>query len=214
MIIADVHEPEWLRALADEVKPLPVDYVIVGSERKYMVERKEVMDLWNSIKDGRLWRQLKYMEEARDAEGYIPILLIEGSLGKLLKFARGMTPKKFMGIQLAFSSFGVSVVQLSPNFVPMFLKFLNEKSGKKRRFPRPSIPKPIERTIEEERIDMLRAVKGIGEKTAEELLSHFGDIVGVVNAEEFELRKVLKSKTDHFLEVLGRLKVVEEVRGG
>jgi len=210
MIIADVHEPERLRALADEVKELPVDYIIVGSERKYIVERKEVMDLWNSIKDGRLWRQMKYMEEARE-EGYIPILLIEGSLGKLLKFARGMTPKKFMGIQLAFSSFGVTVVQLSPRFVPLFLKFLDAKSGKKRRYYRPNIPKPIERTLFEERVDMLRAVKGIGEKTAEELLEAFGNIVNVVNADEKKLRQILKSKTDHFLKVLGRLDGEEQV---
>lgn len=202
MIIADVHEPDRLKALADEVRPLPVDYIIIGSERKYMVERKEVMDLWKSVQDGRLWRQLVYMEEARDSEGYIPILLVEGSLLKLFKFAKGMRPRNFMGIQVAFSSFGVTVVQLPSRMVPDFLVFLNEKADKKRTFARPSIPKPIERTLDEERIDVLRAVRGIGEKTALELLQAFGSVKGVIDADYPALRAILGKRADHFVEVV------------
>ena len=52
MIIADVHEPERLRALAHEVREIPVDYIVVGSERKYMVERKEVMLHWKKSHKG------------------------------------------------------------------------------------------------------------------------------------------------------------------
>jgi ERCC4-type nuclease len=210
VIIVDVHEPRHLRALADEVREMPVDYVIIGSERKYMVERKEVMDLWKSVQDGRLWRQLKYMEDAR-SEGYVPILLVEGSLGKLFRFAETMTPRKFMGLQLAFSSFGVSVVQLSPRMVKPFIRFLNEKADKKRSFERPNIPKPIERTLDEERIDVLRAIRGIGEKTAIELLETFGSIREVVNANDGDLRDVLGKKADHFIEVVrGRFAVKTE----
>ena len=203
MIIADVHEPDRLKALADEVRPLPVDYIIVGSERKYMVERKEVMDLWKSVQDGRLWRQMVYMEEARESEGYIPILLVEGSLFKLFKFAKGMLPRNFMGIQLAFSSLGVTVVQLPSRMVADFLIFLNEKADKKRTFARPNIPKPIERTLDEERIDVLRAIRGIGEKTAIELLQTFGSVKGVIDAEYPALRAILGKKADHFVEVVG-----------
>jgi ERCC4-type nuclease len=202
LIIADVHEPDRLKALADEVRPLPVDYIIVGSERKYMVERKEVMDLWKSVQDGRFWRQMAYMEEARESEGYIPILLIEGSLFKLFKFAKGMKPRNFMGIQLAFSSFGVTVVQLPSRMVADFLIFLNEKADRKRTFARPSIPKPIERTLDEERIDVLRAIRGIGEKTAIELLQTFGSVKGVIDAEYPVLRAILSKKADHFMEVV------------
>jgi ERCC4-type nuclease len=197
----DVHEPMYLRALADEVKEIPVDVIVVGSERKYMVERKEVMDLWKSVQDGRLWRQLKYLEDSRN-EGYVPILLIEGSLGKLFRFAGTMTIRKFMGLQLAFSSFGVAVVQLSPKMVKPFIKFLNEKADKKRRFDRPNIPKPIERTLDEERVDVLRAIRGIGDKTADELLKRFTTVAGVVNAPDGELYDVLGKKAEHFIEVV------------
>jgi ERCC4-type nuclease len=202
LIIADVHEPDRLKALADEVRPLPVDYIIVGSERKYMVERKEVMDLWKSVQDGRFWRQMAYMEEARESEGYIPILLIEGSLFKLFKFAKGMKPRNFMGIQLAFSSFGVTVVQLPSRMVADFLIFLNEKADKRRTFARPNIPKPIERTIDEERIDVLRAIRGIGEKTAIELLTAFGSVYGVITANRPSLEAVLGKKAKHFIQVV------------
>jgi ERCC4-type nuclease len=202
-MIADVHEPDRLRALADEVRPLPVDYIVVGAERKYMVERKEVMDLWKSVQDGRFWRQMAYMEEARESEGYIPILLIEGSLFKLFKFAKGMGPRNFMGMQVAFSSFGVTVVQLPSRMVADFLIFLNEKADSKRTFARPNIPKPIERTLDEERIDVLRAIRGIGEKTAIELLQAFGSVKGVIEAEHPALRAILGKKADHFVEVVG-----------
>jgi ERCC4-type nuclease len=201
MIIVDVHEPNHLKALADEVREIPVDFIVVGSERKYMVERKEVIDLWKSVQDGRLWRQLKYMEDAR-SEGYVPILLVEGSLGKLFRFAETMTPRKFMGLQLAFSSFGVSVVQLSPKMVKSFVKFLNEKADKKRRFERPNIPKPIERSLDEERVDVLRAIRGIGEKTADELLRRFVTVANVVNAPEEDLQEILGKKAAHFIEVV------------
>jgi ERCC4-type nuclease len=201
MIIVDVHEPMHLRQLADEVKEIPVDFIVVGSERKYMVERKEVMDLWKSVQDGRLWRQLDYMDRAR-SEGYTPILLIEGSLGKLFKFAESMTLKKFMGIQLAFSSFCVGVVQLSPKMVKPFIKFLNEKADKKRRFERPNIPKPVERSLDEERVDVLRAIRGIGDKTADDLLKRFGSVAGVVNAPDGDLYDVLGRKAEHFIEVV------------
>jgi ERCC4-type nuclease len=202
MIIVDVHEPDDLKALADEVRELPVDYIVVGSERKYIIERKEVMDLWSSVKDGRLWRQLLYLEKAKEEENYIPILLVEGYLTKLLKFATSMTPIKLMGLQLAFSSFGVSVVQVKEGWSKLFLKFLNKKAGQKRRYSRPNIPKPVERSIVEERIDMLRAVSGVGDKTAEALLGKFGRIIDIVNAGDAELREVLKSKADHFIEVV------------
>jgi ERCC4-type nuclease len=201
VIIVDVHEPDSLKALADEVREMPVDFIIVGSERKYMVERKEVMDLWKSVQDGRLWRQLKYMEDAR-GEGYVPILLVEGSLGKLFRFAETMTPRKFMGLQLAFSSFGVSVVQLSPKMVKSFIKFLNEKADRKRSFERPNIPKPIERSLDEERVDVLRAIRGIGEKTADELLRRFTTVANAVNAPEEDLREILGKKASHFIEVV------------
>jgi ERCC4-type nuclease len=202
LIIADVHEPDRLKAVADEVRPLPVDYIIVGSERKYMVERKEVMDLWKSVQDGRFWKQMVYMEEARDSEGYMPILLIEGSLFKLFKFAKGMRPRNFMGIQVAFSSFGVTVVQLPSRMVADFLIFLNEKADKKKTFARPNIPKPIERTLDEERIDVLRAIRGIGEKTAIELLTAFGSVYGVITANRPSLEAVLGKKAKHFIQVV------------
>jgi len=154
------------------------------------------------VQDGRLWRQMVYMEGARESEGYIPILLVEGSLFKLFKFAKEMQPRNFMGIQLAFSSFGVTVVQLPSRMVADFLVFLNEKADRKRSFARPNIPKPIERTLDEERIDVLRAIRGIGEKTAIELLQTFGSVKGVVDAEYPALRAILGKKADHFMEVV------------
>lgn len=208
MILVDVHEPEWVKRLAHEVREIHVDILVVGSERKYAVERKTATDFWDSVIDGRLWRQLTYMERLRD-DGYIPILLIEGNMFKLLRLVKGMTPIKFIGMQVGLSSFGVTVVQV-PNkeFTAIFIQYLDKKSGQKRSYDRPNIPKPADRTLEEERIDILRAISGIGTKTAEVLLAEFGTPLGAFIAEEEELRKILKSKTDHFLRVIGRYGVL------
>ena len=80
--------------------------------------------------------------------------------------------------------------------------FLNEKADRKRTFARPNIPKPIERTLDEERIDVLRAIRGIGEKTAIDLLQAFGSVKGVIDAEYPALRAILGKKADHFMEVV------------
>lgn len=202
MIIVDVHEPEKVKALADEVRELPIDVIIEGSERKYAVERKTILDFWNSVKDGRLWKQMKYLEDMRN-EGYVSFLVIIGSWSKVFKFAKTMTPIKMIGMQVALSSFGVSVVQL-PNheWFLIFLNYLKNKSGQKRSYSRVNIPKPITRTLWEEQVDVLRAIDGIGEKTAEKLLQKFGSVKSVVNASREELFEVLKSKTEHFLEVV------------
>lgn len=208
MILVDVHEPERIKKLADEVRELGVDVMIVGSHRKYAIERKTDLDLWNSTVDGRLWRQLVYLEKCRE-DGYIPLLLVEGNLMRLLKVVKGMTPIKFIGMQVALSSFGVTVVQVPKReYTEIFILYLEQKAGRPRSYERPNIPKPEDRTLEEERIDILRAIKGIGTKTAEALLAEFGTPLGAFIAEEEELRKILKSKTDHFLRVIGRYGVL------
>jgi len=176
--------------------------VIDGEVRKYAIERKEINDLWQSVKDGRLWNQLSILSEMRE-QGYIPLLVIVGRPWKLFKFHK-MSLTTWFAIQTSIAGFGVGLVILDKReWFSKFLKYLGKRAGEKKRYSRPTIPKKG-RTIEEERMDMLAAVEGIGYKTAEKMLSEIGEPIKVFNADAEDLRKILGKRTDHFLEVLGR----------
>jgi ERCC4-type nuclease len=192
-----------VKDLADEVRELPIDLIVEGSERKYAVERKTVLEFWSSVKDGRLWKQLHVLEEMRN-DGYIPLLVVVGSWAKLFKVAEKMTPINFIGMQVGLGSFGVTVVNLpKQEWFLLLVKYLEAKAGQKKTFSRPNIPKPVTRTLLEEKVDVLRAIDGIGEKTAMKLLERFGSIKNVMNAESQDLEEILKSRLSHFLEVIG-----------
>lgn len=202
ILIIDTREPTSIKGIGDEIMELPADAVIIGEHRKYVVERKTIDDLYNSVKDGRLWRQLRNMEAMRDEAGFIPLLVIIGDFGKLLKIGR-ITLPMMLGIQVAFSSFGVTVIHLKKKEHYIFLlQFLRSKAGKPRRYSRPTIPKPITRTADEERMDVLCAIRGIGEKTADELLRKFGSLKELFSAPEKAGEILGGKKLEHFLEII------------
>ncbi|MEM0350993.1 MAG: ERCC4 domain-containing protein [Archaeoglobaceae archaeon] len=70
MIIADMHEPEILKRVADKVEDLAFDYWILGKRCHYVLERKTFTDLINSligkneckVKD-RIFEQLERLKE-------------------------------------------------------------------------------------------------------------------------------------------------------
>ena len=201
MIIANANEPEKYRKIADEVDNITIDYLVIGDVAKYCIERKTLDDLVKSVNDGRLWEQLKVLSELRK-EGYRPILLIEGELWKMFKMKR-LTLKKWHSFQVAIASFGVPIVMISGyNQFSLIMSIINEKCGKKTEYKRPTIRKP-ERTIEEERIDMISAVSGIGSKKAETLVKEFKTIDKLCDTSLEALESILGSKTAlHLMEVL------------
>jgi len=173
MIIVDSREPAYIKAIADKTEALPVDMLIIGEFRKYAVERKTTSDYWNSVIEGRLWRQLRELERLRDEEGYIPILLVVGNWGKVIKM-RNLSIPQYIGAQLALSSFGVTPIWVSSKDDSVTaIKYLNSKAGQKQTYSRITIPKPLTRTVEEERLDLVGALRGIGSKTAEEILAKY-----------------------------------------
>jgi DNA excision repair protein ERCC-4 len=173
MIIADSREPSYIKAIADRVEALPVDFLIVGEYRKYAVERKTTADYWNSVIQGRIWRQLRELERLRDEEGYIPILLVVGNWGKVIKM-RNLSIPQYIGAQIALSSFGITPIWVSNKDDSITaIKYMDSKAGQKPSHLRITIPKPITRTVQEERLDVISALRGIGAKTAEEILNEY-----------------------------------------
>ncbi|MEM0478296.1 MAG: ERCC4 domain-containing protein [Candidatus Caldarchaeum sp.] len=202
-VIVDAHEPEYIRELADRVETLPVDILIIGEHRKYAIERKTVSDYWNSVTDGRLWRQMRELERLRDEEGYIPLVLVVGKWEALIK-RFGITIPQFIGMQLALSTFGVTPIWVSNKESSLVaINYLRAKAGKPRSHPRVTIPKPMSRTIDEEVMDVLCAVRGIGEKTAEKLLGTGKSLRELFSADlDFLVGILGESKAGHFYEVV------------
>jgi len=209
-LIADVHEPSGYKKGA-YVEDISIDYIIDGDVRKYALERKTINDLWASVKDGRLWKQLETLRELKD-EGYIPMLVIVGKPWKLFKFHK-VSLTTWFAIQVSIASYGVGIVHLQKEeWFEKFLSYLKKRAGMKKRYRKPSIPKKG-RSLRDERMDMLVAVDGIGYRTAEKLLSEIGVPIQIFNAEEEKLRKVMGKRTDHFLDVLGRDKGQKDLEG-
>jgi ERCC4-type nuclease len=203
LIIADIHEPEKYKKIASKTENLEVvDFLVVGEFGKFAIERKTVDDLINSRNDGRLWKQLEALAKFRE-EGYVSILAVVGNWGKLFKMKR-ITLNEFFGLQTAVAKYNVFLFNFyNERFFLAYMRYLNDRVGRPSKKTTLNVPKPRERTIEEERRDMLAMINGVGVKTAEELLEEFKTIRGVVNAEREKLERILKSKTDHFLEVIG-----------
>lgn len=203
-IIVDIHEPEYIKALATRVETLPVDILIIGSERKYAVERKTASDYWASVVDGRLWRQAKELERLRDEEQYIPLILVVGDLRKIIKIHKA-TMIQYIGMQVALSTFGLTPVHVgNKDAAVLAIRYLATKAGQKPSHPRATLPKPLSRTLEEERIDVLCAFRGIGPVTAEKMLSRWA-LYEIFNLDKERLVEELgERKAQHFLEVLGR----------
>jgi ERCC4-type nuclease len=202
-IIVDSREPSYIKALATRVETMPVDILIVGEYRKYVVERKTTSDYWHSVVDGRLWRQMREMERLRDEEGYIPIVLIVGRWDKLMK-QHGITLPQYLGMQVALSTFGVTPVWVTNKDACVFaIKYLAAKAGQARSYARVTIPKPMTRTLEEERTDVLCAIRGVGPVTAEKLLQNGNSLRQIFNMGLEELSEIVGEKVArHILEVV------------
>jgi ERCC4-type nuclease len=49
------------------------DYIILGDEAKFVIERKSITDFMDSVNDNRIWSQLKGLEQYKDYHIYIVI---------------------------------------------------------------------------------------------------------------------------------------------
>lgn len=205
MIIADVHEPEKWREIGDKIKDLGADFVIVGEDAKFVIERKTLSDLMHSIKQRRFWAQLDRLLEWQE-KGYKPICLIHGSIHKRMnaRYAKCSLPQ-WVGIKVAIMMKGIDIYYaINQTEALMFVKKLDEKAGEMHEeWQMPSVCKKVGRSLEQESIDVLLSFNGIGYKTAKKLIKSFRNLHNIFTASERELVRVLgQKKAEHVYEVL------------
>lgn len=207
MIVVDLHEPDELKQIADEIKDLGFDYLITGSERTYIIERKTLVDLVGSIRSrdskvkDRLFEQLlriKSIENEMRADGKeaYAILVVEGNHFKRYnaRFAK-MTPQQWMGIQAKVVEMGIGMIRTwTINETKVLIEILDKRAGKEgKQIVDIGFRKEL-RTIEEEAMHMIMAISGVGEKKARILFNEFGNVKNIVNAEREKLIRLVGDK--------------------
>jgi len=174
--VIDSREPHFFKKkLPDwEVRQLEVGDYIAG---RFLVERKELDDLYSSIMDGRYSAQVKSMKEVK---GLQPIFIIEGTnynfswRNKKRVFDTNRSPA-FAGV---FSSLlakhNISVVP-SPNktFTVMILKGLASKSLET--YEEVVVSRVRQGSFA---LNVLVGIEGVGIKKAEKLVEIMADVMG------------------------------------
>lgn len=200
LIVIDSKEPAWIKKLG-EVKDLEVgDIMIVGEEKTIVIERKTYSDLLHSAIDGRLWKQIRNLEQVQN-DNVVTALLITG--GKNNYFSKRYTTAMWNGIVAVCLMKNIRMIYMPYDYmIKDFLERVDERATGKHVRHEISVIKGD--TVEEERILMLAAVRGIGVKTARKLLERFKSVRNVVNSDKNELLEVISIKqAEHFVEVVG-----------
>ncbi len=168
------------------------DYYLLAEEgaKPLLVERKTVTDLLNSIRDNRLWNQLKLLKEAAQKEGVDLVIVLEGWLGSIEKYRSWRIQAVLRILDEVLLDWGVPILP-SPNLQATAKWLLSKAKSlgrpEKKRPPRLRVEKkpmtPAERA--------LYVAEGLaGPVLARRLLEYFGTLRRLANATVDELLRV------------------------
>lgn len=155
-----------------------------------IIERKEIKDLFLSIQNKRIWKQL---EEIKQYPNYI--LIIEGDI-----YTQKIHPNIFRGFILSVATkFKIPIIFTKhPKETAQYISILANKKEKneiltptKKQFTKQSI-----------QINILQTFPKIGQKTAIKLLKEFKTIKNTINASEEKLKTTLGKKTNEFIKTI------------
>jgi len=168
------------------------DYYLMATEGKkpVLVERKSVIDFTNSIRDNRIWEQLKLLKQAEEEEELKPVIIIEGNLNTITRFTKWNITAVLRVIDEIVLNWEIPVIP-SPSrdatvkWLIAKAKALGE-TGKKKP-PRLRVKKkPL--SINDR---ILYVAEGlVGPTLARKLLEHFKTLRNIANASSIELMRV------------------------
>jgi ERCC4-type nuclease len=196
----------YLRLAGVEVniQKLPIcDYVI--SDR-CGIERKDVSDFLGSIKDGRLFKQVKDMAENYER----PILILEGQMNHALKRSH-MKPVSIYGalssIILDFNFSIISTDDLDSTSILLQRLAYREQVKDQRIIQLRVVDRSL--PLHKQQLFLLSGFPQIGVSTAEDLLEHFDTPLKVI--EELASAKIKLSSTGKTKKLEGPLKNVRGI---
>ena len=174
------------------------DYMFTTEDGKVvLIERTTYSDFVGKIYSGRLWKQLRKLRELGD----IVVFVLENPFK--LRFVRGWKPPQLYGaiVALGESALVVTTRGAKDTAVVIDVLFKRYKGARKAYITK----KKLARSVEEEALEVLMGIRGIGLTKAEALLGRFGSVRNVFNAELGDLSKVLGLKlAKHVKEVVER----------
>jgi len=183
-----VAEPKVIKVLQSAGLPIKIKNLQAGDYfiSPFLFERKTSSDFIRSIRDGALWRQLDAM---KSAELLSPILLIEGSFAKALKFSKFSVRSIYGALWNIASTWKVQIVNTSNVFhtAVLFNVVYKSLSSEKQKKIYPVKVKHKALTLEEKRRAIVESYPSIGPVLALGILAHFGSIKCFVNASKDEL---------------------------
>ena len=169
------------------------DYLL--SDRM-IVERKTANDFEASIVDGRLFEQAGRLEDNYD----FPILIIEGQLK-----AMRIHQDAFMGAFMAmFVDFGIQIINTrGEEETAKMIYLLAKREQLKDKRPVRLLDKKKAYTLEHQQLRVLEAFPTIGPIMAKKLLTEFGSLNNVFEADIKELEAILgKAKAGKLKDLL------------
>lgn len=195
MILVDYREERG--AVASELikmnVPLKFERLEVGDYvvgREICLERKSTSDFIASIIDRRLFEQARSMLQAYPK----PILVLEGSLARALRFRKIGYPQVY-GALAAIVDMGLSVVQTeSPSETALLIYCLykHQVEEGRRGYFQPVKVKVLKsnKSIENVQLNLLAMMPGISRELAHKILMHFKTPRRFFKASPLELRAV------------------------
>ncbi|MFP4111970.1 MAG: DEAD/DEAH box helicase [Candidatus Woesearchaeota archaeon] len=192
VILADAREKgsAVIKELVDKGAKLELKRIDVGDyvlSERVAVEFKNVPDFVDSIIDGRLLQQVKFMKEKYSR----PIIIVEGT--ENMYAVRRIHPNAIWGmISTIAVSFGVPIINTRTSKETAGLIFLIARREQE------NVQKPLQLhaikplSIKEQQEYIVASFPGIGSTLNKPLLEKLGSIKNIVNASEEELKKVEK----------------------
>ena len=182
-----------------DILTLPVgDFLIVQGDQGMLIERKESNDFIASMKNNRLWEQMRRMltDEVKEVKIIRRALVIHGLLSDSLENS-GMGWNHVMGAFMEIQyKYRIPIFHAEDDAALLhFLRIAikREKEGKNEG----EIKELWSRTIpnkdmseDDWKLYVLSSIPFVGEKMAKNLLEHFGSIEKIARANIVELKKV------------------------
>jgi len=188
-VIVDSREPKWvskaLRRYGLSVKIEALDFGDIMN-RRVIIERKTMSDLWNSISDGRLTKQSKFMVKLAESEGKIPYFVIHGYLEREphIDFNRVMSMVYGTIASLSYRS-GAQVIYTEDEDMAVYIMVKILKGVSEGKVAMPWIIRNSDK-----RVQALVNLFGIAPSLAKALLFHFKSVKRVLEAGKEELMMV------------------------
>ena len=203
LVIADIHEKNSLilselkssTQVKLQIKSLKIGDYLIG---KTIIERKTVQDFISSMINKRLIQQLRQMKKYKQQ-----LLIIEGiDEQELYRTDTNLNPNAIRGFILSIlTNYQIPIV-FTQNYQDTSKYLITLAKQQLKPSIESSLHHRIPKTIKEQKQYILESFPNIGPITAKKLLKKFKTLTNTLNAEEEELKEILKGKAQRFKELL------------